>query len=231
MGIFDLFRKRSDPIPTARSSDPAPGRDEAVTGPAGATPVDAVARAVRDAKRNDSTAWHQSQPRTDALESDRKRGVEESVYLHSSRWDELLVPGVDGMPPLRFKLHNNRLWFAEDTTRKLVKVQNRKLRQLGVWTVKVRGYNYYPEAVAATRMRLFEPVALIRERDNEHDRNAVAIHSSAGKIGYFNKQMAAGISKRLDAGDELVAFITSVDTPPNVVAASPTIMAHLRRQY
>jgi len=229
MGLFDLFRKRSDPIPTAHSTDPTPRRDEAATRPVGATPLDAFDRAVRGAKRNASTTWHQSQPITDALEADRERGVEESVYLHSSRWDELLVPGADGMPPLRFKLHNNRLWFAEDTTRKLVKVQNRKLRHLGVWTVKVRGFNYYPEAVAATRMRLFEPVALVRERDNEYDKNAVAIHSSAGKIGYFNKQMAAGLSKRLDAGDELVAFITSVDTPPNVVAASPEIMAHLRR--
>lgn len=229
MGLFDLFRKRFDPIPTARSTDPVPRPDEATTGPAGATSLDAVEHAVRDAKRDASTARHPSQPIADALEADRERGVEESVYLHSSRWDELLVPGTDGMPPLRFKLHNNRLWFAEDTTRKLVKVQNRKLRQLGVWAVKVRGFNYYPEAVAATRMRLFEPVALVRERDNEYDKNAVAIHSSAGKIGYFNKQMAAGLSKRLDAGDELVAFITSAETPPNVVATSPEIMAHLRR--
>lgn len=131
MGLFDLFRKRSDPIPTARSTDLTPRCDEAAAGPVDATLLDAVDRAVRDAKRNALATWHQSQPITDALEADRERGVEESAYLHSSRWDELLVPGADGMPPLRFKLHNNRLWFAEDTTRKLVKVQNRKLRQLG----------------------------------------------------------------------------------------------------
>lgn len=163
-------------------------------------------------------------------EESRAQRVEDSIYLHSSRWDELLVSGPDGMPPLRLVPHNDRLWFREDTTGKLVKIANRKLTRLGIWSVSVRGWNYYPDAIAATSITPYEPVALVHEHENEFDKNAVAVHSAAGKIGYFNKQMAASLAKRLDAGEEVVAYITSQGTPPNVVAASPAIMEHLRRK-
>lgn len=161
----------------------------------------------------------------------RAEGRDNSVYLHSSQWNDLLVPDANGMPPLRFKEHNGRLWFAEDSTGKLVKVANRKLRSLGIWSCKLRGGKYYPDAVKATRIKPFAAAQLVREPDNPHDPHAVAVHTNGGHVGYFNKAMASGLAKRLDAGEVLVAIIASRGTPINVVAASPQIMAHLRRNH
>lgn len=198
MGILDFFRRSHPPGEPQPSAKPAP----------------LVVRRVA--------------PSAEDVERARHQGAEDSIYLHSSRWDELLLAGADGLPPLTFKEHNGRLWFREDTTGKLVKVANRKLMRLGIWSVKVRGSNYRRDAVDATKIRLYAPVTLIREPDNEFDKNAVAVHANGGHIGYFNKQMAASLAKVLDRGDEIVAVITSRGEPINVVAASPAIMKRLR---
>lgn len=72
------------------------------------------------------------------------------------------------------------------------------------------------------------PAALVREPDNPHDRNAVAIYVDGRIIGHFNRGMAPGLSKLLDAGEPLQAAVISTD-PTKVLAARPEVLAHLRR--
>ena len=84
----------------------------------------------------------------------------ESVYLSTERQAELLAPRADGLPPLHLVRHAGALWLAEDTTGKLINVDNRYLRRLGIFGVKVRGTRYY-----TGRARL-GPAALVREPDN-----------------------------------------------------------------
>lgn len=208
MGFFDFLRQRKDPFPAD-----VPRRRPL---PVEASPTGVSASVIaRDAERRERA---------------RAEGRERSIYLHSSRWDELLVADANGMPPLRLHEHNGRLWFKEDTSGKLVNIANQKLPSLGIWSVRVRGTSYRPDAVAATRIAIFEPVMLVREPANEFDRNAVAIHASGGHIGFFNKQMAARLAKRIDAGEPFEAIISSRGEPINVIAASPGIMGHLRRR-
>jgi len=148
----------------------------------------------------------------------------DSVYLSTERQAELLVPRADGLPPLHLVRHAGALWLAEDTTGKLINVDNRYLRRLGIFGVKVRGTRYY-----TGRARL-GPAALVREPDNPHDPNAVAIHVGGEMLGHYNKGMARSLAKRLDAGEPLQAAVISTD-PAKVISAPSDILRHLYRTF
>lgn len=165
--------------------------------------------------------------------------MQESRYLHSSRWDELLVPAASGMPPLYLTNTGGELWLAEETTGLLVNVGNRKLRKLGLWTVSLRGAAHYKAAVRAGELSPGSRVRLEREPHNEYDSNAVAVHAlnTPGVLGHFNKGMAPALSKLMDGGEKLSATALTGDPagkysaePIKIVAASPTVMAHIRRR-
>ncbi len=155
------------------------------------------------------------------------RGEYVSPYLPSERFDELLSMRRDGMPPLCLVRYRGALWLREDSTGLLVNVGNRKLRQLGIWSATVRGTKYYDQ-----RNVRIGPVALVREPDNPHDKNAVSIQARGASIGHFNKQMAPGVAKVLDSGQELTAYVVSCgeENPTKVIAAHPSIMMHLLRR-
>lgn len=152
----------------------------------------------------------------------REPGDYVSPYLASDRWEELLILDENGMPPLYFTRHDGALWLAENATGLLVNVANQKLRGLGLWTCRIRGDNHAPGTLK------LGDVELVREPDNPHDPNSVAIHQRGVAIGYFNKGMAPGLARALDRGDALEATAISV-SPPKVVAASPKITKHLKR--
>ena len=64
------------------------------------------------------------------------------------------------------------------------------------------------------------PDELVREPDNRFDPHAVAVHSRARKVGFFNKQMAPALAALLDAGQSLDAYLISA-SPPRIIAAAP----------
>lgn len=162
---------------------------------------------------------------------------ESSIYLHSSRWDELLVTDADGMPTLYLQVSSGRLRMTEPTTGQFVSVGNRKLRKMGLWTANLRGVDHYE---AAIREGSFEPGAqlrLKREPENPYDKNAVAVCSAGSDqtAGHINKGMAAGLSKLIDSGAQLE--VISLSGPErgafegvHVLIASPELMAHMLRK-
>jgi hypothetical protein len=167
--------------------------------------------------------------------------TEDSIYLDSSRWDELLVADEEGLPNLYLQWHDDELWLTEATTGLLLKVANGRLRRMGIWTVKVRGVNYHEEAVRQGAFQPGAPVFLKREPENVHDKNAVALYATGAeeKCGYFNKAMAGGMSKLIESGVPLRAValagspagsIGNHDFSIKVLAGSPEIVAHLLRK-
>lgn len=160
-----------------------------------------------------------------------------SAYLHSDLWEELLVLGDDGLPTLYLQMVGDRLWLTEPTTKRLVSVGNRKLRRLGLWTVNVRGIEHHKSAVERGAFQPGSDITLVREPENVHDKNAVAIcaQGSAEVAGYFNKGMAPGLAKVIDAKSPLKA-VTLTGEPSGtfgriqVLAATPEIIDHLFRE-
>lgn len=156
----------------------------------------------------------------------------ESVYLHSSRWDELLAPSAS-LPNLRLTGYKGELWLTEITTGKFVAVGNRHLAKLGIWTANVRGIDYHTADVRATDTTPGNTLAIAREPENPHDRNAVAVLAEGRLLGYFDKQMAANLAKLIDAGATLEAISLAGsrrgknDSRIQVLAADPALVRHL----
>jgi hypothetical protein len=157
----------------------------------------------------------------------------ESIYLHSSRWDELLAP-TSGIPNLCLSEHKGELWLMETTTSKLVTVGNRHLAKLGIWTANVRGIDYHQADVRATDTTPGTALEIEREPDNPHDRNAIAVLAEGRLIGYYNKQMAAKLAKLMDAGLVLEAIALAGspryknDSRIQILAADPAVIRHLK---
>jgi hypothetical protein len=143
----------------------------------------------------------------------------------------------DAMPPFALRPHHGELWLAEQTTGKFVNVGNRNLVALGLWTVDVRGLTHHLSEVKQSDLSPRSRVTLIREPDNEFDRNAIAVHSTNGIIGYVNKQMASRMAKVLDSGGRLSA-LTLAGEPSGtftggrvrILAASPETIDWLETQ-
>lgn len=73
------------------------------------------------------------------------------------------------------------------------------------------------------------PATLIREPDNEHDKNAVAIHQNGQRIGYYNRGMAPSLARALDAGTKLSGYVVST-SPAKIIAADALVMDWLKRK-
>lgn len=146
-----------------------------------------------------------------------------SVYLHSSKWEELLVLDTNDMPPFYLKEHKGNYWLAENSTGLLVNVANRALKSLGLWTCNIRGIDHAPGVAVAG------PAVLVREPDNEHDKSAVAIHQNGQRIGYCNRGMAPALARAMDTGTKLSGYVVSV-SPAKIIAADALVVDWLKRK-
>ena len=75
---------------------------------------------------------------------------------------------------------------------------------------------------------------LVREPENPHDENSVAVMAGGQRIGRINKQMAVRLSKRIREGDRL-ATVSLAGAGPGVASerdpvlpVSPRLLKHLR---
>jgi len=161
--------------------------------------------------------------------------IRRSEYLSPEDEERFVTVDDRGLPNIRLQRERSQLVLK--VPQGLVNFRSRKLSRLGIYTFRVRGVSYHHEAVKAASLSPGSKVRLVREPDNEFDPNAIAIHPNRGRspIGYVNKQNAARLAKRLDAGEALVAITLSGspagadDQPVTVLVASPTSLAHLRR--
>lgn len=142
-----------------------------------------------------------------------------------------LVAGPDGRPPLRLVASNNGLDLALPDG-ELVDYKILALRHFQVFAFRVVGMGFYEDPDKPFRLRNGQRVTAVREPDNEHDANAVAIYTGrpVKKIGYVNKQRAAWVAKLLDAGQELDGIIIqSKAASPRVLLTTPEMLAYLQR--
>ena len=75
----------------------------------------------------------------------------------------------------------------------------------------VAGYQFHAGMDLEPRMGVGDRLELVREPDNPHDRQAVAIRWGGEHIGYVPRRVNADIARRLDAGDRLSGHLTRLD--------------------
>lgn len=60
------------------------------------------------------------------------------------------------------------------------------------------------------KLKAGEPLAFVREYDNPHDDNAVAVYCGSSSIGYINRTLAEDIACDIDAGVRVTGSITAI---------------------
>ncbi len=77
------------------------------------------------------------------------------------------------------------------------------------------GSQYYAVGEFWSELRVGDPLDLIREPDNRHDRNAIRVEWHGHKLGYVPRAENRAVAAALDAGDKLVARIARLSEHPN----------------
>lgn len=77
------------------------------------------------------------------------------------------------------------------------------------------GSQYYELADSWPQMQVGDRLALIREADNRHDRNAVRVEWHGRKLGYVPRAENRAVAAALDAGEALQARIATLRDEAN----------------
>lgn len=87
--------------------------------------------------------------------------------------------------------------------------------RLLVQSAPLAGFRYYAAAEVWRELRLGDRLELVRELDNPHDPNAVAVAWRGRKLGYVPKRDNAALAWGLDRGERLQARISRLAAHPN----------------
>ena len=77
------------------------------------------------------------------------------------------------------------------------------------------GSQYYAVGEFWGELRVGDPLDLIREPDNRHDRNAIRVEWRGHKLGYVPRAENRALAAALDQGDKLVARIAQLTEHPD----------------
>ncbi len=77
------------------------------------------------------------------------------------------------------------------------------------------GSQYYALAQVRDEIRLGDSLELVREPENRHDRLAIRVEWRGRPLGYVPKAHNRAIAAAMDAGDKLVARVSSLNDNKN----------------
>lgn len=118
------------------------------------------------------------------------------------------------------------LYLTDPGSGRQMPFDNNRMPRAELWGVNARGHSFYPQS---KRVQAGDSVALVREPQNPHDPNAVAIKHDGKLIGYYNRGMAKRLARRGIGGLEAyVLGITREDTP-RVLAAPADVWDQIGR--
>src|SRR4051794_37603355 len=137
-------------------------------------------------------------------EPNRRLMVRREDYVPKEEEARYLTRDERNLPVLRLVDAGDRLaiWSPVDGGA-LINPKGPGLRQLGLCSSYARGSNYYPSAYRAADLRKGQWVDLLREPDNPHDKNAVAMCAPGTRVPFAHVQRGRvpAVARRMDAGD------------------------------
>jgi hypothetical protein len=77
------------------------------------------------------------------------------------------------------------------------------------------GSQYYALETFWSEIKVGDALALIREPDNQHDRNAIRVEWHGHKLGYVPRAQNRAVAAAMDAGDRLSARVSSLSDNKN----------------
>ena len=177
-------------------------------------------------------------PRTRAESAARARVVgvvATAEYMDPETEGRALAPTASGLPDARLEREQDRLLVT--TSLGWVNPRSRTAYRAGLHSFALAGASHHQAAVKAGRFTPGSAVRLVREPDNPHDANAIAVYAGTGRrlAGYVPKGHARRLAALLDAGTDLVAVTVrgcaagSDSVTPHVLVCERRLYEHLTR--
>lgn len=161
--------------------------------------------------------------------------VARAEYLTPEDEARALQPGPTGLPDARLERVRDRLLVV--TPLGWVNPKSRTAYRAGLHSFQIQGTDHYEGAVKAGRFTPGAVVRLVREPDNPHDPNAIAVYAerARNKAGYVPASQAKRLAPLLDAGVDLVgvsmrgAGSGTAGTVPQILVCERLLCDHLNR--
>lgn len=157
-------------------------------------------------------------------------------YLGADEEARALALGPDGLPDARLKRVRDRLLVV--TPNGWINPRSRTAAsRAGLWSFALRGGSYHEQALKRGDFRPGTEVRLVREPENEHDANAIAIYAAGARelSGYVPRGYAKRLAKLLDDRKDIVALSVrgsgtgSDATTPHLLVCERRLYEHLTR--
>jgi hypothetical protein len=87
--------------------------------------------------------------------------------------------------------------------------------RLLVQSAPLAGFHYHAAGEVWDELQVGDALELVREADNPHDTNAVAVAWRGRKLGYVPRRENAALAWGLDRGERLRARISRLSSHPN----------------
>ena len=87
--------------------------------------------------------------------------------------------------------------------------------KLLVQSSPLAGFRYAEASQVWSELRIGDPLELVREPDNPHDRNAVRVDWRGRKLGYVPRAENEALAWAMDRGERVTARISRVQEHPN----------------
>lgn len=152
-------------------------------------------------------------PGDDGTDVKDARATNNRGFLTKQREAQVLTFDPDGVPSVRLEFRDGALHMTTDDGD--IDPASPALRRAGVYGFGVRGTSYYEQATVPADLRPGTRVTLVREPNNEHDPNAVAVHAgSPGRVvGYVDRSNAKRLAAALATGEEWQAIALDGSQP------------------
>ena len=133
-------------------------------------------------------------------------------------FDALLASFEDPRPPVRPKppgedLEPVKSFLSELYARRDEFLDGDRYRTIGdasEFFTKVAGVSFDGRQDVLGGMRSGEPLELVRQPENQHDVNAIAVYYGTLHVGYIKKEISRRIAPNIDGGERYHASVTDV---------------------
>lgn len=148
-----------------------------------------------------------------------------------------LEPGPDGFPDAWLERVRDRLLVV--TPDGWVNPKSRTAAsRAGIWSFALRGTDHHESAARRGDFTPGARVRLVREPDNPHDPNAIAVYAESARqlAGYVSRGYAKRLAKLMDSGADMVAVSARGARPghanvsPQVLVVERALWDHLNRE-
>jgi len=105
-------------------------------------------------------------------------------------------------------------WLPGSTASALAQAPQAQVRML-VQSSPLAGYRYHEARAHWAALSRGDALALVREPDNPHDANAVAVYWRSHKLGYVPRTQNNALAWAMDRGEQVSARISALRSEQN----------------